>query len=445
MSSSLPQFFLKRMLKNRLNLYSMPLVKYFTFLIFIAAIIVFYSDSSLAQSLKNIDQSIKAGNISNDAEKSAGENNEISVQGEKSHNSISKTDAVNSWNNDGLKKISKSISLNKSKKQTESEAVIQKFIEKYCKNKKKCKTVTKNNNNTNEIQIKIAQAPLKVDESLKSTTISEAAANITPLSEFPDFVAISKDTLEIEGIQDVIDIYNNFEYFFTGDVYEQATKLAIFSSTIKPFFEQHSKYPYICAMMKLYFTEIYTLQIGTPSTFMGYYGTVQALELFTQIIETYSNDSGSKSSLLNKIVEVCYEKRNYMKNKIENIMLPYIANTENNIKLQLVFFQLLKENNYTADSIKNYIEYLRIGNIILDNDFIGFYNEKLYLQIIRDYQELIKCYCCIGKFDEAQKVFEVLIAFQSNEIPSTITKKNYKIDSDGNEKLVNTEVHVCPR
>lgn len=266
---------------------------------------------------------------------------------------------------------------------------------------------------------------------------------ITPIADFPNFEADPNDTLEIEGVQDVNDIYNNSDYFFSGTFYDALIKINTFESMLPSFCEKYSKYPHICAMLKFYCAEIRALIFSAPQ-YGVYYDGYKFQELYTQIDETYSKETGPKEAMFKKLSEICKERINYISSDINTGIGQKISEDKATLSFLLDVIKKIKENKGVVEVVYNAngegINFYRIGDLKLSAFGTGIYDS-----ILLTYSQIIKDYCAMRNFNEASKVLEELNAFYLNEYPAKVQYNLFSVDENGNENQFGTENYTIKR
>ena len=315
----------------------MPLVKYFTFLIFIASTIIFYSDSSLARSLKDIDQSIKAGNISNDAEKSAGEINTLSIKSKKNYKSNQKTGTANF--NDNLEKLSKKL-------EDISPVIIQ--------------TVPiKEGNTTKYVQMpflnkeylkKNKPFPIPTKSKRISSTIDEKAARIgdesgaeTP-SEIPcplSYFGIPSDTQDENRkkcenkIQELFDLAN---ILTTQNYSENMLKIIALRDSIS---SEFSKLTDLCAVTKLLYCD------ALAKVMIKYINSASYLaKTYKQLEQDYVNSS---DPIIIKVNNIINSRKEYIKSNDKEVEKS-ILKEQAELKKAIDALEAAKNNIYNDNS-----------------------------------------------------------------------------------------------
>jgi len=310
---------------------------------------------------------------------------------------------------------------------TSKDLFFKKLFSKYLKNtpivkidkaSQSFKTLETNFNSKKLNQPKVT-APLKIGQ-------RAPVEGITPIADFPNFEADPNDTLEIEGIKDVNDIYNNSDYFFSGTFYDALIKINTFESMMPSFCEKYSKYPHVCAMLKFYCAEIRALIFSAPQ-YGVYYDGYKFQELYTQIDETYSKETGPKEAIFKKLSEVCKERINYISSDINTGIGPKISENKATLSFLLDVIKKIKENKGVVDVIYNAngegIKLYRIGDLKLSSFGTGIYDT-----ILLTYSQIIKDYCAMRKFDEANTVLKDLNTFYLNEYPAKIQYNLLDVD-----------------
>jgi hypothetical protein len=398
-------------------------------LAFVAIFLVFSVQDRSGASINEVRQSLKKDTVSSKA------TSEVQIK-----NKI----AVSKSNTKAIKQPAKTISSTKvqpsefkasinnifKKSATAKDLFFKKFFSKYLKNPPVIKIDTSSQSfktldaqfKKNQSQRPSAQKPLRIDQ-------KTPAPWIKPITDFPGFEANPNDTLEIEGVKDVNDIYNNSDFFLTGTYAEVIVKINTFESMLPSFCETYSKYPYICAMMKFYYAEIRTWIFSYPRDGV-YQDGYKFQELYTQIDETYSKETGSKEELFKKLSEVCKERKTYIENDINVEIGKKIIQNEANIKTCLDLIEKLKKNKNVYDVVYNQngteVLFFRIGNLKLES-----FSATVYSSVWDYYCQLIKDYCAIRKFDEADKALNALNLFLSNEVSTIVTSKPFNRDANG--------------
>lgn len=412
-------------------------------LVFVAMFLVFsvrgHSDAGInevGQSLKKDTVSLKTTNEVQIRNKAAASKSGIKAI-KQPDPKISKTKAKSTEFKTTINEIFK-------KSKTAKDLFFQKFIYKYLKNPPSIKIdkasqpfkTLDTQFKKNPTSMTSAQKPLKIDQ---KTPVSW----IKPITDFPGFEADPNDTLEIEGVQDVNDIYNNSDYFITGTYPEVLTKLFTLESMLPSFCEKYSKYPHICAMLKFYYAEIRTCVFSAPRDGV-YYDGYKFQELYTQIDETYSKETGSKEELFKKLSNVCKERISYIASDINTGIGQKISENEAEIEMCLNIIKKLKENNNIVEVVYKAngegINFYRIGDLKIASFGTGFYDHVLFT-----YSQIIKDYCAMRKFDEAGTALNALNTFYSSEYPAKFTSNLIAINANGEEYQAGTDKYTVKR
>lgn len=320
--------------------------------------------------------------------------------------------------------------LKNAKKQNNDKVTFPKFINKFSKNSINVKEEVKR---MEVIEKSQKQAPIKIAKNngpIKISRIREKLADVTPITDFPELTPDTNDTLEIEGINNVKELFGLSDWCNTGTWTERLQKILIIESILPEFCQIYAKYPYICAMGKFCFAEFRHRFWGDSETTLDIDG-FRNQEIYTQLSETYANEKGSKADVFSKIKEISDARVSAIGDVVNSLDSQIQAL---NIQLQdyLKFFNALK-NATTIDYMihngnTNKPSYFRINGQSFDPS----YTSSIHIAISGLYSQIATLYLKMRNFDKADAMMQESIKFH-NEIPASIKEQIYYIQADGTE------------
>ena len=205
--------------------------------------------------------------------------------------------------------------------------------------KKALLKISKNNKNKlKRIGEKVQPVILEDDHQQKQTS----RIWISPLPA--SFPPETKDTVELEAIQDVINFYGfiNDPEFYNDSLINLITKMVQIEYILLDAYEEYSEYPYLCALLKFYCTEMRVSILGT------YDANYTAEKKFDQIYETYSANMHD-NECCREILDMALIRKNKIVSIINNELNQRINEAETHISDVNSYIEEMKDTIYPSE------------------------------------------------------------------------------------------------
>ena len=225
---------------------------------------------------------------------------------------------------------------------------------------------------------------------------------ISPLpSSFPPE---TKDTTELEAIGDVKALHQiiNDPEFYNDSFTNMITKMVQIESLISQASVAYSKFPYICAMLKFYCTEMRV-------NILGYFdASYTAEKKFAQIYETYYANR-SDNECCREILDLALNRKHAMVLFINNEMSKRINEADTYINDVNNYINVMKDTIYSSE------------NDAPTKDWI----ETVYSENISSYDTIISSNLQKGEYEEAKRKLLEMEKYYS-ETPSKFKVKYWE-------------------
>ncbi len=290
-------------------------------------------------------------------------------------------------------------------------------IEKYIKQVKNSKTFKKdfklnggslkkallkfsknNKNKLKRIGEKVQPVILEDDQQQKQTS----RAWISPLTA--SFPPETKDTVELEAIRDVIDFHNiiNDPEFYNDSFINLITKMVQIEYILFEAYEKYSKYPYICAMLKFYCTEMRASILGI------YDASYTAEKKFEQIYETYYANR-LDNECCRDILDMTLNRKSEIVSILNNELTQRINEADTHINDVNNYIKEMKDTIHPSEHYAPTKEHI----------------EAVYSEIISSYETIISSHLKKGEYKEAHLKLLEMEKYYS-ETPTKFTVKYWK-------------------
>ncbi|GEM_PF-2936245 len=265
--------------------------------------------------------------------------------------------------------------------------------------KKALLKISKNNKNKlKRIGEKVQPVILEDDHQQKQTS----RIWISPLPA--SFPPETKDTVELEAIQDVINFYGfiNDPEFYNDSLINLITKMVQIEYILLDAYEEYSEYPYLCALLKFYCTEMRVSILGT------YDANYTAEKKFDQIYETYSANMHD-NECCREILDMALIRKNKIVSIINNELNQRINEAETHISDVNSYIEEMKDTIYPSEYYAPTKEHI----------------EAVYSEIISSYETIISSHLKKGEYKEAHLKLLEMEKYYS-ETPTKFKVKYWK-------------------